>query len=306
MPGIFSRFGRGSKGSLAERHRMMLLAMGLFEQDNSSDQVEAALKEAGISPREAAAVAGQARNRFESEVLRSTSLPKSAHYDVNYYFLLGVTPTASTERIRRSYRRKAREYHPDLHDKEFSREFWVQLMVMVGDANEVLADPAKRRAYDLVWRERSEKVAAENRRNGNDRGDWETHNRLQMAELSELEDDMATQVDAIKAATGTGASIGGAVSTLADSLERYESDILGIRTETHSSPPQYLRFGETVRYEMQRKERLVSGLKELVAWLPQAQSTEAPGVIASRISALEKVMLSVRAAQNQFDISGLR
>jgi len=216
----------------------MLLAMDLFEKDNSRDQVEVALKDAGASAREAADVAGQARSRFESEVLRNTSLPKSAHYDVNYYFLLGVTPTASVERIRRSYRRKAREYHPDRHEKEFSREFWVQLMVMVSDANEVLADPSKRRAYDLVWRERSEKVAAENRRNGNDQGDWETQKRLQMAELSELEDDIAAQVDSIKAATGTGAPIDSAISALAESLEKYESDILGIRNETHRSSPQ--------------------------------------------------------------------
>jgi curved DNA-binding protein CbpA len=285
---------------------MMLLAMELFEKDAPRDEVEAALKARGATAREAADVAGQARSRFENEVLRSTSLPTSAHYDVNYYFLLGVTPTASTERIRRSYRRKAKEYHPDRHDKEFTREFWVQLMVMVSDANEVLTDPARRRAYDLIWRDRSEKVAAENKRNGEDRGDWETHNRLQMAELSELEDDMAEQIDAIKTATAAGAPIDSAVSTLAESLENYEGDILGIRAETHTSRPQYLRFGETVRYEMQRKERLVSGLKDLVAWLPQAQSTETPAAMASRIAAVEQVMLAVRAAQNQFDISGLR
>lgn len=69
-------------------------------------------------------MAEQAQAKFEDQLLRTVTLPASASQDVNYYFLLGVTPQASVERIRRSYRRKAKAIHPDRHDLEFTREYW--------------------------------------------------------------------------------------------------------------------------------------------------------------------------------------
>src|SRR5258708_39987932 len=101
MPGIFSRFGRGSERSLADRHRMMLLAMDLFEQDNSVDQVEAALKDAGVSRRGGAAGPRHGRNRVERGGLRSTSPATTAHHEVNHYFPRRAAPTAATARTPR-------------------------------------------------------------------------------------------------------------------------------------------------------------------------------------------------------------
>ena len=189
MAGIFSRFSRGAKPlTLTQKHHMMLEAVELYDADKTRAEVEATLQAQGASADEAASVAEQAQAKFEDQLLRTVTLPASASHDVNYYFLLGVTPQASVERIRRSYRRKAKEIHPDRHHLEFSREHWSRLMTLIGEAHEVLTDHDRRRAYDVVWRARSDKVAAENLRKGDLRGDWETRYRWEVAELSELED----------------------------------------------------------------------------------------------------------------------
>jgi DnaJ domain len=108
-------------------------------------EVEATLQAQGASADEAASVAEQAQAKFEDQLLRTVTLPASASHDVNYYFLLGVTPSASVERIHRSYRRKAKAIHPDRQDLEFTREHWSRLMTLISEAHEVLTDHDRRR-----------------------------------------------------------------------------------------------------------------------------------------------------------------
>jgi curved DNA-binding protein len=64
---------------------------------------------------------------------------------VDYYKLLGVNKNASTEDIKKAYRKLAREHHPDLNpnDKEAHKKFQ-----QINEANEVLSDPEKRKKYD--------------------------------------------------------------------------------------------------------------------------------------------------------------
>jgi curved DNA-binding protein len=67
----------------------------------------------------------------------------------DYYEILGVTKDASSEEIKKVYRRLARQYHPDLNpgDKEAEEKFKT-----IGEAYEILSDPSRRSQYDQFSR----------------------------------------------------------------------------------------------------------------------------------------------------------
>ncbi|MFK0734388.1 MAG: DnaJ C-terminal domain-containing protein [Gloeotrichia echinulata GP01] len=67
----------------------------------------------------------------------------------DYYEILGVPKEATSEEIKKVYRRLARQYHPDLNpgNKEAEEKF-----KDIGEAYEVLSDPAKRAQYDQFSR----------------------------------------------------------------------------------------------------------------------------------------------------------
>lgn len=64
---------------------------------------------------------------------------------MNYYQILGVAETSDTEAIKKTYRRLAKECHPDAYpgDKKAEERF-----KQITEAYTVLSDPEKRKEYD--------------------------------------------------------------------------------------------------------------------------------------------------------------
>ncbi len=64
---------------------------------------------------------------------------------VDYYKVLGIDKSASTEDIKKVYRKLARKYHPDLNPNNKEAH---KLFQQINEANEVLSDPENRKKYD--------------------------------------------------------------------------------------------------------------------------------------------------------------
>lgn len=64
----------------------------------------------------------------------------------DYYKIMGVKKDAAQDEIKRSYRKLARKYHPDVSKEPDAEARFKE----VGEAYEVLKDPEKRAAYDQL------------------------------------------------------------------------------------------------------------------------------------------------------------
>ncbi|MBX2982492.1 MAG: J domain-containing protein [Flavobacteriales bacterium] len=83
---------------------------------------------------------------------------------MDYYKLLGLDRNATTDQIKKAYRKLARKHHPDLNpnDKEAQKRFQ-----QINEANEVLSDPESRKKYDKYgdqWKHADQLEAAQRER----------------------------------------------------------------------------------------------------------------------------------------------
>jgi molecular chaperone DnaJ len=65
----------------------------------------------------------------------------------DYYGTLGVKKNASTDEIRKAFRKLARKYHPDVNPGDKTAE---EKFKAISEANDVLSDPKKRKIYDQL------------------------------------------------------------------------------------------------------------------------------------------------------------
>lgn len=72
--------------------------------------------------------------------------------DTEYYDVLGISPTATAPEIKKAYRRRAMETHPDKHPNDPEAESKFQA---VGEAYQVLSDPRLRSQYDEFGKDKA-------------------------------------------------------------------------------------------------------------------------------------------------------
>ena len=64
--------------------------------------------------------------------------------DKNYYDILGVDKSVSSEELKRAYRNLCKKWHPDLNHSPEAKDKFAE----INEAYEVLSNPEKRSEYD--------------------------------------------------------------------------------------------------------------------------------------------------------------
>ncbi len=84
----------------------------------------------------------------------------------DYYQVLGVSPSATADEIKKAFRKLAIHYHPDKNEGNKAAE---EKFKEINEANEVLSDPAKRAKYDEL---RNNYEQHQQRNSGSENFDW--------------------------------------------------------------------------------------------------------------------------------------
>lgn len=85
-----------------------------------------------------------------SRLLREAKLSLKKSKRKDYYKILGISTAASSEEIKKAYRKRAMDHHPDRHSHSSDEERREQEVKFkeVGEAYAILSDPTKKMRYD--------------------------------------------------------------------------------------------------------------------------------------------------------------
>ncbi|OJJ22300.1 hypothetical protein BKI52_06350 [marine bacterium AO1-C] len=65
----------------------------------------------------------------------------------NYYEILGIASTATTQEIKLSYRKLAKIWHPDKNTQAKAKSYFQY----ISEAYQILSNPVKRQTYDMSY-----------------------------------------------------------------------------------------------------------------------------------------------------------
>lgn len=102
-------------------------------------------EEAVFSLKKAAELSG--RNDIAEELQKAEAALHQSK-QINYYKVLGVSRQAKLKEIKKAYREKALEWHPDKHTGEEDKAVAEKEFQQISEAYEVLSDDEKRGRYD--------------------------------------------------------------------------------------------------------------------------------------------------------------
>jgi len=78
---------------------------------------------------------------------------------IDYYSLLDIDTTSNDIDIKKSYRKKAIQYHPDKHPDEVDK--YSKLWHDIQKGYEILSDPNKRIEYNIQYNRYKQRIKAE-------------------------------------------------------------------------------------------------------------------------------------------------
>jgi len=113
-------------------------------EEKSKDQEQKKSTSNGQSSKQSSANENQQKSQKRP---KAPSAPDSE----DWYQLLGISPTASTQEVKEAYRKKIKEYHPDKHnssDFDWVKQEAERMTRLVGQAYECLLSPTAREKYD--------------------------------------------------------------------------------------------------------------------------------------------------------------